>query len=148
MLLDQRQWLPDDVLAKADRAGMLASIEVRTPFLNRSLAEFAATVPAQRHLRGPGKSLLRGVMAEVAPSVSIPPKTAFRVPSAAWLRGPLRPCLTETIDTGRLFDDKWFNRDATRRLADQHFSGKTDASAILWPVLALGLWFERFTAPG
>lgn len=146
MLLDQRHWLPDDVLAKADRAGMLASIEVRTPFLNRSLAEFGATVPSRRHLKEKGKSLLRGVMAEVAPSMSIPPKTAFRVPAAAWLRGPLRSCLVETIEDGRLFDEKWFSRDATRRLADRHFAGDTDASATLWHVLALGLWFERFTA--
>jgi len=144
MQLDQRHWLPHDVLAKADRAGMLASVEVRTPFLDRGLAEFASGIPTARHLRGGGKSLLRAALAEAAPSLQAPPKTAFRVPAAGWLRGPLRPCLTETIEDGRLFTDRWFDRDATRRLADRHFAGEVDATATLWPVLTLGLWFERF----
>ncbi len=54
MLLDQRHWLPDDVLVKADRAGMRVSLEIRTPYLHRELAEFAASVPARcsRFTRG------------------------------------------------------------------------------------------------
>ncbi|MBA2476538.1 MAG: asparagine synthase (glutamine-hydrolyzing), partial [Actinobacteria bacterium] len=61
MRLDQLRWLPDDILAKADRATMRASLEFRTPFLHRELAELAASIPASTHVAGGGKRLLRQV---------------------------------------------------------------------------------------
>ena len=63
MSLDQLQWLPDDVLQKADRATMMASLEMRTPYLNRELAELAASIPLSVHMRDGGKYVLRQVLA-------------------------------------------------------------------------------------
>jgi asparagine synthase (glutamine-hydrolysing) len=79
MRLDQEQWLPDDVLVKADRAGMLVSLEIRTPYLDQALAEFATSIPGTTHVGRSGKALLRGALAESAlgapsaPSRSRPP---------------------------------------------------------------------------
>jgi asparagine synthase (glutamine-hydrolysing) len=145
MQLDQTMWLPDDVLAKADRASMLVSLEVRTPYLDRRLAEFAAMVPADVHYQGRGKSLLRAVLRRVLPEIqSTRPKAAFRVPSAEWLRGPLAPMVSHQLRDGSLYRNGWFDRDAVARLALEHRSRTQDWSAVLWPILSLGLWMDRF----
>jgi asparagine synthase (glutamine-hydrolysing) len=144
MQLDRRQWLPDDVLAKADRAGMLSSIEIRTPYLQRELSEFAATLPYGIHTTGgTGKAILRALLAQVAP-VQERPKTAFRAPAAEWLRGPLASLLQAQIEGGSAYEEGWFAREHVRRLALEHASGSRDRSAILWPVLAFGTWLDGF----
>jgi asparagine synthase (glutamine-hydrolysing) len=142
MQLDQTSWLPDDVLAKADRASMLVSLEVRTPFLMRELAEFAATVPAAIHYDGSGKSLLRAVLKCVVPTVPSRAKTAFRVPSAEWLRGPLSGVIEEQLHDSRLYSDGWFDRVAVQRMASEHHSWTRDWSWVLWPLMTLGLWMD------
>ena len=145
MRLDQTMWLPDDVLAKADRASMLVSLEVRTPYLDRRLAEFAFSIPASVHCDGWGKSLLRAVLCRVLPqAASTRPKTAFRVPAAEWLRGPLFASLSGQLRNGHLYRDGWFDRDAVARLAEEHQTRARDWSGVLWPILSLGLWMDRF----
>jgi asparagine synthase (glutamine-hydrolysing) len=145
MALDQQRFLPDDVLAKADRASMLVSLEVRTPFLERRLAEFSASVPASVHLRGGGKHLLRRLLDRVAPEVAERPKTAFRVPLAEWLRGPLAGELRAQAGGGRLVSEGWFDGAALSRLADEHMAGH-DRSALLWPAFVFGVWLDAARA--
>jgi asparagine synthase (glutamine-hydrolysing) len=145
MWLDQRHWLPDDVLAKADRASMLNSLELRTPFLHHELAELAAAIPARRHLAGRGKAVLRGVLADLdGPTLGARPKTAFRAPTGSWLRGPLAPALASQVERGTVFAEGWLDRAEVARLASEHAGGKADNSGRLWPVLCLGLWLDRF----
>lgn len=143
MLLDQHAWLVDDVLAKADRAGMLASLEVRTPFLQRALVEFAASVPVDRHLRGGGKALLRGVLERVAPSVSPEAKTAFRVPLAEWLQGPLALTMRHQITDGAAYRCGLLNAEAVGRLLEEHAAGAADHSALLWPCFVFSMWMTN-----
>jgi asparagine synthase (glutamine-hydrolysing) len=145
MRLDQRHWLPDDVLMKADRASMLVSLEVRTPYLHREIAEFAAAVPSGTHARHRGKALLRELAGELLPAESRRrAKTAFRVPVADWLRGPLAPVLEEQLRAGSLYQEGWFDRAAVRQLAGEHRGGRRDWAHVLWPLLALGLWHDGF----
>ena len=142
---DQLLWLPDDVLAKADRAGMLTSLEIRTAYLNRDLAEFAASVPTSVHLQHGGKGILRALLERLEPQAAHQRrKTAFRAPAAAWLRGPLAPALQSQLEAGRVFDEGWFDRTAARRLAERHAAGPDDCSGVLWPLLTLGLWLDGF----
>jgi asparagine synthase (glutamine-hydrolysing) len=144
MLLDQLQWLPGNVLTKADRASMLCSLEVRTPFLTRELAELAASVPAEVHVRAPGKTLLRHVLRELVPQSQLRrAKTAFRVPAARWLRGPLAPVLRDQLDQGALYRGGWINRTPVAHMVDEHLTGRSDWTQILWPLLSLGLWIDR-----
>jgi asparagine synthase (glutamine-hydrolysing) len=148
MRLDQVHWLPDDVLAKADRAGMLASLEIRTPYLHRELAELAASIPEAVHLAGSGKALLRQILVRVMPDRHDQPrKTAFRTPTREWLRGPLADALRASIGDGRLYRDGWFDGAAAERLRLEHAAGIRDWSAVLWPLLTLGIWFDHVTAP-
>jgi asparagine synthase (glutamine-hydrolysing) len=144
MHLDQQVWLPDNVLVKADRAGMLVSLEIRTPYLHRELAEFAGSVAPAVHLANGGKSLLRAVLTDVLPADARPrPKTAPRVPAADWLRGPLAPVLSRQLEGGCLYAEGWIQAQAVGRLAAEHADGRRDNSHVLWPLLALGLWLDR-----
>jgi asparagine synthase (glutamine-hydrolysing) len=143
MTLDQRRYLPDDVLAKADRATMLVSLEMRTPYLSRELAEFSATIPAPVHLANGGKSVLREIAGRL-PAISDTgrAKRAFRVPMSQWLRGPLAPLL-ENLTRGCLASEGWIESRALQRTIDAHLHGSIDRSGLLWPVLVAGLWLDR-----
>jgi asparagine synthetase B (glutamine-hydrolysing) len=146
MRLDQVHWLPDDVLVKADRASMLNSLELRTPYLSRELAEFAASIPATAHTSGDGKRFLRALARGVGISAASRAKTAFRVPAGEWLRGPLAPALAEQLRSGSLFERELMNREFVGRCVAAHNQRTTDWTDVLWPVLALGLWADRFWA--
>ncbi len=147
MHLDQVDYLPDDVLFKTDRAGMLASLEIRTVFLNRELAEFAASVDTSVHLAGGGKALVRAMLPAGIMNTSRfgrYRKTAFRVPAADWLRGPLAPVMQRQLERGVLYREGYFEREAVAELVREHCSSACDHSDQLWPLLSLGLWADRF----
>lgn len=147
MHLDQVDYLPDNVLMKTDRAGMLASLEIRTVFLHRELAEFAASVDTSVHLGGAGKALVHAMLPEgimATDRLGRYRKTAFRVPAAAWLRGPLAPVVHRQLEHGVLYGEGYFDRDAVAGLVREHMAGSADHSDELWPLLALGLWVDRF----
>jgi asparagine synthase (glutamine-hydrolysing) len=121
---------------------MLRSLEVRTPFLERELAEFSAGIPTSVHLAKGGKALLRLVLQRVAPSLPEDrSKTAFRVPIADWLRGPLRSMVEDHVHEGRIVADEWLDGPALRRFAQEHWNG-ADYSSILWPAVVLGAWLD------
>jgi asparagine synthase (glutamine-hydrolysing) len=143
MALDRGRWLPGDILVKADRASMLVSLELRTPFLDRRLAELAGAIHPAVHTGGGGKRVLRSMLAAAMPSLRAgPAKTAFRVPTAEWLRGPLRAALRTHVLDGRACGDGWLERGALSGVVDRHLAGKVDGTAVLWPALSLGLWLE------
>ncbi len=145
MRLDQIDYLPDDVLVKTDRAGMLVSIEIRTAYLHRGLAEFAASVDPSLHLGGAGKSLLHAML---PPGMGIGRsrrfrKAAFNAPAAEWLRGPLAPLLSRQVEVGSIYEEGWFDGAAAARLAGEHIAGAKDHSDLLWGLLTFGLWSDR-----
>ena len=143
MALDRDRWLSGDVLVKADRASMRVSLELRTPFLDRRLAELAAGIAPAVHTGGGGKRVLRSMLAGVVPELHAgPAKTAFRVPAAEWLRGPLRAALGTHVLDGRACADGWLDRGALSAVVEDHVSGAADGTSVLWPALSLGLWLE------
>ena len=144
MRLDQLHWLPDDVLVKADRAGMLASLELRTPYLQRELAEFAASVAPSIHLSRGGKQLLRLLLGQLLPEAPRRRKIAFLPPIAEWLRGALAPLMEAQIAGGSLYSEGWIRGDVAARMVEEHRRGEADRSSILWPLLAAGLWLDSF----
>lgn len=144
MTLDQAKWLPDNVLQKADRASMLSSLEMRTPFLHRELAELAASIPLSTHMRDGGKYVLRQVLARVGVPLPSRRKRAFRVPVADWLRGPLFTLLSEQLGSSATYSEGWFDRDKVRALAREHHEGGADNSATLWPILTFSCWLDAW----
>jgi asparagine synthase (glutamine-hydrolysing) len=140
MQLDQARYLPDDVLAKGDRATMQLSLEMRSPFLSRELAEFSAGIPDEVHVRNGGKAVLRAVARDM-PGMGRKSraKTAFRVPLAEWLRGPLAPVVDQLSVDGRLVRDQWIDGGELRRLVTAHQSGDEDHGRVIWTVMAAEL---------
>src|SRR5207249_7979215 len=108
---------------------------------------FAASIPASTHVREGGKLLLRRVLREVLPEVSHDrPKVAFRIPSAQWLRGPLRGELLEQLASSSLYSDGWLEREPVCALVSEHLEGR-DHSMTLWPIFVLALWLDSVREP-
>jgi asparagine synthase (glutamine-hydrolysing) len=147
MHLDQVHYLPDDVLVKTDRASMLVSLEIRTAFLHAGLAELAGSLDTSMHLAGAGKALVHEMLpADIMPAARLGRyrKTAFRVPTAEWLRGPLAPAMSRQLEHGVIYSEGYFDRRAAERLVREHATSTHDHSDQLWPLLSLGLWADRF----
>jgi len=143
--LDLKVWLEGDPLVKADRATMLTSLEARVPFLDVEVVEWAAQIPPFLHRReGVSKALLRAAFAHQIPQkIQQRPKHAFDVPIAAWLRGPLRPHLTEALAESSPI---WqvLQPDPIRRMAQLHWQGKRDFARELWAILHLAAWWSAY----
>ena len=121
---------------------MAHSLEVRVPFLDHVLLEFAARIPPEYKLRRmERKHVLKRAVRDLLPkSFFHRRKMGFSVPLARWLRGPLRRRVHEAMHGERLADSGYFNAGALRRLAAQHAAGSHDHSAPLWSLLM----FEAF----
>jgi asparagine synthase (glutamine-hydrolysing) len=138
-------YLVDDLLVKTDRASMAHSLEARVPFLDSAVTNFAFALPARHKVRGLSKKvLLREALEPLLPREIVRGrKRGFSIPAAAWLRGELRPFARETLSSGNLERQGFFNPSATTRLLDTHLAGKEDLSRQLWGLLAFTLWYER-----
>jgi asparagine synthase (glutamine-hydrolysing) len=146
--LDTRLYLAEDILTKVDRASMAVSLEVRAPFLDPRVAEFAAALPPHYKLRG-GKTkyiLKRAVADLVPPFVTRRSKKGFGVPVAEWLKGKLRPLARDLLSPDRVRRAGVFNADYVARLQDEHERGIANHRKLLWTLLMFELWHESFVA--
>jgi asparagine synthase (glutamine-hydrolysing) len=140
-LIDVVSYLPEDILTKVDRASMAVSLEVRAPFLDHRVAEFALGLPASLKLRGrTTKWLLRKLLYKRVPRALVErPKMGFGVPLAAWFRGPLR----ERMDgycAGHAFEDVGVDPAPVRRLWADFGAGRTQRADLVWQMFVLAAW--------
>lgn len=145
MARDMTFYLPDDVLAKVDRAAMAVSLETRVPFLDHRLVEFALSLPLDFKIRdGIGKAILRELLYRHVPRELVDrPKKGFGVPLAAWLRGPLRDWAEDLLDANHLHSNQLFDAQAVRAAFEEHLSGRRDRHNDLWPVLMVQQWMRQ-----
>jgi asparagine synthase (glutamine-hydrolysing) len=131
---DLKTYLPGDILTKVDRASMASSLEVRVPYLDHTLVEWAARLPSSLKLSGwEGKRVLKSALeAHVPKRILYRPKQGFVVPLASWFRGPLRRRLRDALLGPVLRQSEFFYMAAIGALLDQHQSGARDHSAALW----------------
>jgi len=142
--LDQANYLPDDILYKCDRMSMAHSLEVRPPFLDHRVVEFAARLPEQWKIHGSSlKYVLRELMRDkLPPSVLTRKKEGFDIPAHGWFRSLLKPLLLETVNAqavGGVLE--WPAVDAVIRA---HLERRGNYGYHLWGLLTLFLWIKRW----
>jgi asparagine synthase (glutamine-hydrolysing) len=144
--LDQLTYLPDDILYKCDRMSMAHSLEVRPPFLDHRIVEFAARLPLGMKIRGRNlKFILRDLMKPKLPkSVIGRPKEGFDIPTHHWLRTFLRPLLEETLSDRNVRDSGILNPEAVADAVRLHLTRRANLGYHLWGLLILFLWMKHW----
>jgi asparagine synthase (glutamine-hydrolysing) len=144
MALDALTYLPDDILAKVDRAAMANSLETRAPFLDVKVVEFASRIPISMKIRnGHGKWILRKVLERHVPRELIDrPKMGFGIPLDQWLRGPLRQWVEDLLDPASLAQEGYFDPGPVRQVWDAHLRGRSFGHR-LWSVLMFQAWLAN-----
>jgi asparagine synthase (glutamine-hydrolysing) len=146
LAVDQNYYLPDDILYKTDRMSMAHSVEVRPPFLDPRIVDFAAGLPQHLKIRGFKqkyllKELMRGKLPE---SVLNRKKTGFDIPTHDWFRGPLRGLLLDTLREDAVHSTGIFDSRAIDSLIRDHMERRINVGYHLWGLLTLFLWMKRW----
>jgi asparagine synthase (glutamine-hydrolysing) len=146
MLADQLTYLPDDLLAKLDRASMAVSLEVRAPLLDHRIVEFSWRLPHRFKLRdGVGKWILRQVLYRRLPKAVIErPKMGFSIPIDRWLRGPLRNWAADLLSPAELERGGLLASAPIIGTWRDLQAGRCRAGAALWAVLMFQAWRTRW----
>jgi asparagine synthase (glutamine-hydrolysing) len=147
-LTDFETSLAEGLLVKGDRAAMASALELRAPFLDRDVMEFAATLPARERVRGiTTKVFLKRFAARYLPRATVHRrKRGLSVPLSRWLRGPLADWATERI-ASEVLDLAGLDRRAALDLFDEHRSRRANHARPLWALIVLSEWLEWFVRP-
>jgi asparagine synthase (glutamine-hydrolysing) len=148
MYCDAVSYLPDDILAKVDRASMAVSLETRVPFLDHRVAEFAARIPLEMKIRdGSGKHILRQLLYREVPRHLVErPKAGFGIPVGDWIKGPLRPWAENLLDPSTMRAQGFFDPDIVQRRWRDHLAGRRDSTPAIWAILMFQSWLEANSA--
>ena len=146
LYIDQLNYLPDDILYKTDRMSMAHSLEVRPPFLDHRIVEFAARLPQDFKIHGSKlKFILRELMKDKLPaSVLTRPKQGFDIPTHHWFRTILKPLLLDTINRESVESTGLFHWPAVHRAISDHLDRRANYGYHLWGLLMLFLWMKRW----
>jgi asparagine synthase (glutamine-hydrolysing) len=154
LYLDTKIFMASLNLNYNDKMSMASSVEVRVPFLNRELAEFAAwNIPPNLKLKGfsrpATKHILRQAMRDVLPAeVLRQPKAGFAAPVDYWLANDLKEMVDDLLSDTNVRKRGMFRPQAVRRFVDEHRSGAEDWSMQIWQLLTLEHWMQIFLDAG
>lgn len=146
MAIDLVTYLPDDILAKVDRASMAHSLEARNPFLDRHIVEFALSQKDEIIWNSKSsKHLLRKSLKKYLPeTITNLPKRGFAVPIRSWFRGPLRELIGDLAVATTLHNDPVLKRSGVERIVNEHLSGLKNHENLLWAILQYKQWKETY----
>jgi asparagine synthase (glutamine-hydrolysing) len=146
LTFDQKYYLTDDLLQKIDRMSMAHALEVRPPYLDHRIIEFAASLPDRLKVSGRcHKLILRRLMKSKLPaSVLRRSKTGLDIPTHDWLRGPLRSFLEDTLSPEAVKQSGLFRPEAIEGLKKDHLGRRANLGFHLWGLMILFLWMKHW----
>jgi len=145
LYVDTKTWLPDDLLVKADKMTMANSVELRVPFLDHKLLEFAAQLPRNQKVRGwTMKYLAKKALAKHVPQEILQRrKVGFPVPYEAWLRSDLRDWVNDVLRDSKTASRGYFQQKTIEDLARRHQAGAAFSKEV-FALVVLELWHRTF----
>jgi asparagine synthase (glutamine-hydrolysing) len=145
LYVDTKTWLPDDLLVKADRITMAASVELRVPFLDHTVLEFAAALPPEFKVRGRAtKRVLRQAVEKRVPGEILKRrKVGFPVPYGQWLAGDLGGFVRETILSSKAISRGYFRRSGVEAVLSGERKGGASSREV-FALLVLEMWHRLF----
>ena len=143
---DAKVWLPEDLLLKADKMTMATAVELRVPFLDHKLVEYAAGLPDRMKVRqNQGKWILRQAMGTVLPpSILHRRKKGFPMPAEAWFRYELRDFVRDSLLTRDSACMEFFNRQAIEHIVNMQEQGRLPGYQEVWSLLVFEFWHKQF----
>jgi asparagine synthase (glutamine-hydrolysing) len=147
---DLQYYLTDNILSKVDRMSMAHSLEVRPPFLDHRICEFALSLPTDFKIRGSRlKFILRALMNDkLPPGILRRRKTGLDIPTHAWFRGVLRPLLLDTLTERAVADTGLFRWEGVKAIIDNHLNRRGNWGYQLWGLMILLLWMRQWKIQG
>lgn len=148
MFFDTKVWLPNSVLHRVDMASMHNSLEVRVPFLDDELVEFAFRLPLDKKINNMrGKYLLRKAFNDELPKMILNrPKYGFSVPINKWLRYELKKTCLELISNIPRDLEEFLNRNYLLSIFKEHIEGHQDYGRKLWNIIVFILWYNALAS--
>lgn len=146
-LLDLVHYLPDDILVKVDRAAMAHALETRVPFLDPAVVRFALSLPDRvRLMGGQRKGVVRQVLGRYVPAALWDrPKRGFGIPSADWLKGPLRPLAEDMFSSAQIARLGLLDEELVRLFWDDFLAGDRRRANMVWAMFVVQLTLSRHT---
>lgn len=143
--LDMNMWLPSDILLKADKMSMAHSLELRVPFLDKKVMEFAQHIPVKYRVNENGnKQVLRHAANRILPDEwATRPKVGFPVPLKFWLREQKYYDYVKEYFTAP-WAAEFFETDKIMQLLDDHFEGRASNQTKIYAVLTFLIWYKRY----
>lgn len=144
--LNIKLWLENDSNVKVDRASMAYSVEVRSPFLDYRVIEYARTLPMHfRYEKGRQKKILRDILKEYIPEeVFNQPKRGFAVPIGNWMRSELKEEFMTALNDDFLNKVPNLNVEKFKKMLEEHMSNKKSHTPNIWKLFVLSKWYEEF----
>ena len=142
---DLEYYLPDDINVKVDRMSMAHSLELRAPFLDYRIVEFAFRLPANWKIDNRvTKVILKDLFGRQLPAkVMKQRKWGFALPMEYWLRKELRPALEEALNDPCMREAGIFSTEDLKALAKEHWAGTRDRTEVLWRYLFFRRWWHK-----
>jgi asparagine synthase (glutamine-hydrolysing) len=146
--LDLETSLAEGLLTKADRAGMSSALELRAPFLDLGVLDYASTLQSSDRVRGlTTKKFLKAYALRYLPhSIVHRRKRGLSVPLATWLRGPLRNWAADRLSDSAL-ESVGVSRKAAQSVFEEHLQRRADHGRALWTLIVLSFWLEWARSP-
>jgi asparagine synthase (glutamine-hydrolysing) len=143
---DQKYFLPDNILTKVDHTSMAHAVEVRPPFLDHRIVEFASSLPAGMKIQGSRqKVILRNLMRGKLPAAILNrKKIGFDIPTHDWFRGPLRPLLEEAVAYASAEHRDFFQLSKIEADVRAHLDRRANLGYHLWGLMTLFFWMKKW----